>query len=464
MTTETFAPLGKAADPFARPDLFALVPRDRFGRPLVFLPDGSGKTTAYTRASTVGKAIEDTYHLSLWQQRQVLRGAQVAPALLLEVEAVGSEPNRDDEKAYKAWKEALDALVQRAHDAIGSHSRADAGTYMHAVFEASDAGLPESEWPAIPDHLAAAITVESRAQDVAARAVATSGWRWLCREKFVVNDDWEIAGTLDGLALAPDLATPDHWLIKIIDDKTGRSMDFVGLGYCAQVATYAQSRLYELLDGSRSDFTTLLPPDIDPVTVRLDTNLAVIVHTPVGEGRCDIYEVPLEQGRAAVALATDVRAMRTQSKRWLKLVGRHGAPPSASTPAATRPSKSKGKAASTVSDPVDRLADEIAAATSIDELLAIRDKGLVAQFSNSGNAWTPWQPHHEELAAARAAVLNTPAKAADVDPVMQQIWSASTLDDLTAVWSSVVDFGGNWTDAHDEAARAKAAQIQRGAA
>ena len=48
--------------------------RDRFGRPLV-VPPGGGPRVAYRRTTTFVGALEDTYALQQWKQRQVAIGS-----------------------------------------------------------------------------------------------------------------------------------------------------------------------------------------------------------------------------------------------------------------------------------------------------------------------------------------------------------------------------------------------------
>lgn len=352
------------------------IKRDRWGRPLIVQPD-TGELVAYTRASSVGKAIEDTYYLSLWQQRQVLRGVVAEPTLALDAESAGAEPDRGDAAAYKAWKVALDEVVERAHVAAKSQERADLGTYMHTCFEAAALGNPMPEIP------------KGCERDVPAWQKATAGWRWLALERFVVNDLWQVAGTLDALILRE---VDDGYVVQVGDWKTGRTLDFAGLGYTAQIAAYADSQMYDPETGERATLLSLaVDAGIDPGKVRLDTTTALLVHVPAGEGRCDIYDVPLEQGRAAVSLAMDVRAMRSASKKWLTLRDRHEIPAPDVVP--------------NTSDPVDQVADRIAAATSIPDLLAVRKEFLQPVDYGNGRVFVPWTDAHEALAAARAAMI-----------------------------------------------------------
>src|SRR5690606_1008152 len=44
------------------------VQRDRWGRPLI-VPPGGGDPVAYTRVSTLAKALDDTSNLMAWKQR-----------------------------------------------------------------------------------------------------------------------------------------------------------------------------------------------------------------------------------------------------------------------------------------------------------------------------------------------------------------------------------------------------------
>lgn len=520
--------------PDVPPDPADLIERDRWGRPLI--PTPAGQTVGHTRASGAGKPLEDVTKLTEWKERQVSVGTLLAlkgeteaklaelgsydldgeteeqrkerevaigmlqglaTGLMLRLESIGPEPDKDLVDEHAVWKAAVNGIVEQAHVAAGSRDRADLGTYLHDVLDARFRGV---DIPPIPERFAARYTIAQRDRDVAAVDAATIGWRWLCRERFVVCDTWTIAGTLDALALVPIdlmierterlrsriaasrikdkasiLAWLDRrlvayggwkadgvlWVMVVADNKSGRKMDFGGLAYTAQVAAYADAVFYDPATQERTPYSTVLPDDVDPATVRIDAEASLIVHSPVGEGICRIYDVPLDEGRAAIAMAGDVRAMRNASRNWLQVVHEVEAP---RPPEVIEPVQA--------SQPVDLISDQIAGCRSVEELLALRAKHLEpVDYGKPGpdGVHVPrpvvhWTDAHEELAGARAALLPppTPAQpvaqpaAAQPDPVLAEIAHADSLPLLRGVWSVHKD---TWTPEHDAAAAERAAQI-----
>src|SRR4051794_31332763 len=86
------------------------VSRDRWKRPEIVPPQGGDKVP-YTRASTLGKALDDETGLTAWRKRMILLGAYVllierpAQWFILAVAAHRSEP------------EEMDKLCETADDA-----------------------------------------------------------------------------------------------------------------------------------------------------------------------------------------------------------------------------------------------------------------------------------------------------------------------------------------------------------
>jgi hypothetical protein len=250
------------ADPFETTE--PAVQRDRWGRPVIIPPNG-GKPVAYTRCTTFVGALEDTYALGRWQQRQVAIGLSQRPDLILAAAA-----HRDD-------KERLNEVCDQAHEAAASHAAATTGTALHRLAERLDRGETLDAIP--PDYRA----------DLDAYRQVTAELGHEHVEEMLVHDEMKVAGT-------PDRLVRWHGELVVFDIKTG-SIEF-GMGKISmQLAMYSRSVLYDPATGQRTD------PGINQAK-------AIVCHLPAGQGTATLYSVDIAQGWAGVELARQVRAWR----------------------------------------------------------------------------------------------------------------------------------------------------------
>lgn len=245
------------------------IPRDRWGRPLV-TPLNGGKPVAYTRCTTFVGCLEDTYNLSLWQQRMVALGLADRPDLMLSVAA-----HRDDKKK-------LNELVDQAREAAAATAAATTGTALHTLTERVDR-----------NETLGVIPVAYQA-DLDAYRDATSPFKVETIEQFRVQDDLKIGGTTDRIF--------EYLGTRYIGDVKTGSIEW-GIGKIAmQLATYANSVPYDWGTRQRT-------PDPWPV----DLDRAIIVHLPAGQGVCNLVWVDIKAGWEAVTtLAQPVRAWRSR--------------------------------------------------------------------------------------------------------------------------------------------------------
>jgi len=254
MTADFFADAAPTSD-------MDKVERDRWGRPLIKPVDG-GKPKAFQRVTTFIKALDDTAGLALWQQRMVLKGIAARPDLLLAAQAHSD----DDKELGRICKDALEAAA--------ASSKATIGTAIHRITERLDAG----EKFAIPD------TVKA---DVEAYRRATEKIEWLHREKMVVHDDWQLAGTPDGIGRF-------NGEIIVADLKTGSLWP----SSCAtQMGVYAHSKLYDINTGVRGDHSA-------------STDRALVIHLAAGSGVCNLVWVDVKAGYEACSVARQVHVWR----------------------------------------------------------------------------------------------------------------------------------------------------------
>lgn len=246
--------------------------RDRWGRPLITPLDG-GKETAYTRVSTLAKAIDDTTNLTKWKCRKAVKGAALRPDLAALAQAL--DPDVDKGK--------FNDLVEQAMEAAGSGQAANMGTALHAFLE----------WADTDGFDITTVPTEQRqhvANYVAARDAA--GLVPMGMERFVVCDELQAAGTFDRLYYHPV-----HGIV-VGDIKTGSSAAAFPHATAMQVAVYAHSVLYDVESGRR----TPIP--------NVNLSVGVLVHLDQNTAECQVHALDIARGWEAARLATQVSAWR----------------------------------------------------------------------------------------------------------------------------------------------------------
>lgn len=251
----------------------ALQPRrDRYGRYMIADPLTPSKDKAWTRATTVAKAISETYHLEQYAKRMCVHGIGLRRDLYALACAIPLED-----------KSALNDLCRQASDAASASGKANLGTALHAFTERADRGeslesinAPEpwaSDIRAYVDTLTAAnITIEAEMV-----------------ERIVTLHEQGIAGTFDRI-----VRVPGHELPMIFDLKTG---GFLGWQeFAIQFAIYANAdSLFNLATGKH-----------EPMPL-VDKKQAIVCHLPVGQAKCDLYLLDIEAGWEACQHALWVR-------------------------------------------------------------------------------------------------------------------------------------------------------------
>ena len=308
------------------------IPRDRWNRPLVTPLDG-GKPQAYTRCTTYVDVLEDKYNLQRWQLRQCAIGLADRPDLLLSVSA-----HRDD-------KTAMNGIVEKAMEAAASSAASTTGTALHALCERVDRGQPLGIVP--PDARA----------DVVAYQNATRGMEHVYIEQFSVHDELKIGGT-------PDRVVCFDGRYYIADIKTGSDISWGAMKIGMQLAVYAHSTPY------------IPPGERHAYPFEVDKNDAIVIHLPAGQRRCELQFVNIARGWEAVAVASQVRGLRSH-KRWY-------------TPITSQP---QGDPPAIALSGVDQ---QIAAAATVDELKQIWVSAIAA---------STWTEAHTAHAVQRRAEL-----------------------------------------------------------
>lgn len=273
--------------------------RDQWGRPKIMLPDGS-REVGYRRASSYGAPLEDSTQLEKWKLRQVARGLARRPDMILAVTRaeVGLDGPWD---VAKKSKTELNNIAEAAMDVVESGAKASIGTSLHDVCELIDLGRD-------PGHIP-----EPWRPDIDAYRELSRGFRMLSIERFVVQDEHQVAGTTDRVVeavwplLAPDGTVIEPGSVMIGDLKTAQDMTFAGCKFAVQCWVYATGEPYNPIEKVR------IPWGHEPPR----TDWAVILHVPSGQGTAELHWVNLTEAAEAAEDARRVYAWRNRRGKAL---------------------------------------------------------------------------------------------------------------------------------------------------
>ena len=277
-------------NPFATPQADEL-PRDRWGRPLITPADG-GEPVAYTRASTIGGVLEDTYNIQKWFGRMVALGMSKRKDLVARAASIFDPDDR-------AGKKTLNDIAERAKDSAAP-SAAELGSAVHAFSEAVDQGAPISSMP------------EDFQPDLRAyvQLLADLGLEIVSMEQFIVVDADKVGGSYDriyrttrelSVKTGGTETTIPAGTYLIGDLKTGKNAVLGAGKFAVQLGAYSRGVAYNHTTGSREP----LPP--------VDQNWAIVIHLPVGQGVATAYLLNIDAGyNVGLQLAHQVRAWRTR--------------------------------------------------------------------------------------------------------------------------------------------------------
>lgn len=262
----------KTLTAYENPDSVPQIKRDRWGRYL--LPDPkTGEDKSWMRVTTFAKSISDTFALGAHQQKMVAKGLTMRKDLF----ALASATHIDDRQAWGK-------ICEDAKEAAGAKRGANEGTALHSLTESYDRGLEVN----VPDYMqsdykAYVDTIQSSGLMIYKDMI----------ERTVVNSEYGLAGTFDRIARMPDRT------LAILDLKTGKDLSYAWLEIGIQLACYANSTH---IWNSWSGFYSPMPA--------LDKSKGVVVHLPVGKGKCTLYEIDLVQGWEDAQLCSKVRERR----------------------------------------------------------------------------------------------------------------------------------------------------------
>lgn len=252
------------------------VPRDQWGR--YSLPDETGETVGWTRATTFAATLAEAHGLRIWEQRQVVLGMGRRPDLVtLASTIVGPED-----------KKALGEIVDSAHEAAGTQAKANRGTAVHSAIQRVEQA---------PDYLTAInqVPAELRADVVGYFSAVNAGRLEIIPnlvERVVIIPEYRVAGTPDNYVRCPD------GKIRVLDKKTG-NLDYADIEFAVQLALYANAKA--LRNYGTSTYEPL--PEIA-------TDYAIIAHVVPGTGHTELKRVNIALGWAWARTCAEVMDIR----------------------------------------------------------------------------------------------------------------------------------------------------------
>jgi hypothetical protein len=252
------------------------------------------KARPWTRVTTIANTLADRYALEQWAQHNTVLGLGARKDLY----ALAATARPED-------RDQLTAIVEQAQEAAKARSGANLGTALHRLTERIDTGedldVPDS-WK--PD-------IDAYCQTLVAHQV-TIHREWV--ERVVVIPQLGAAGTLDRLVTLNGANS-----LRVADLKTGKEASTYVNETALQLACYANAShvwRHSTDDIKRDRYGRYLlpdpaesPEDYDPMPA-VDTDHALLIHLPVGEGVCTLHEVDIKAGKEAVRLAMSVREWR----------------------------------------------------------------------------------------------------------------------------------------------------------
>jgi hypothetical protein len=283
------------------------------------LPDPlTGAPRTWTRSTTMAETISDLYSLNLWRIRMMVIGLCRNPWLLDEIRELDQF---DDETGKgkldpKIHKDTLNTIGFKAQNLAGSKVPASWGTEMHNNIEALSRDQITVE--DVPDKYRAEVSAWAAAMQQADLSAVPH-----LIERRVSVPLYGSAGTFDqidrnhrtrSIRLGKRVVRINAGDHLVGDVKSGRDLDYGWGEIVIQMAQYAAgARLGKVAvwnpdadeDGGAWEWEDI---GIDPKTIR--TDVGVVMHVPIGSGKCTLHWVDLQEGWNAVQLCESVRDWR----------------------------------------------------------------------------------------------------------------------------------------------------------
>jgi hypothetical protein len=273
---------------YQTPEIPEAVERDRWGRPLI-IPPGGGEPVPYTRCSTLAGYLENKKGLHTWDVRHVALGVALDPDIA--GKAASIQPLTGDRRKDAMSNATLDECVEEARKVSGEHAGRDWGTAVHGFTEPGQEGSPY-----VPERMQPDV-------DSYWEKLHEFGIENVASEVFVVNDRLKVAGMFD------DLYYSYAYGLTLGDKKTGKQNIH---SHLIQLATYADSEVYDIDTGERTPISALAPGHMAKYGV--NPRVGFWVHIPKGEGVTRFVGLNLTRGLEAANIAAACRDFQQQKE------------------------------------------------------------------------------------------------------------------------------------------------------
>jgi len=266
-----------------------LRPEAKRGRYYLPNPD-TGKTAGWQRVTNFVKLTDDTYHLELWKQRNIIKG--LATMLGAPVEygfktGIAETLDHLAKSDVKQDKDRLNNIGRRAQEVAEAYKMSDEGTRLHESSELVDGAGGD---------LNRAPERHRKHMRLYLDALAVNGLTVLpdLIERVTASVKYQVAGKLDRICGLRDGSK------AVVDLKTGDSIELGMPSIAGQLEAYVDGvNSVGIFDGQRYD-----------QSVKVRDDFALVIHLPSTRLEVSVWAVDLDKGRIINAANLAVRDAR----------------------------------------------------------------------------------------------------------------------------------------------------------
>jgi len=241
----------------------------------------TGKSKSWQRVTNFVKMTDDTYHLELWKQRNIIKSfSQMAVDGRVDIRQVVKHDVKQD-------RNRLNKMAETALDVAEAFKMADEGTALHTSTELAD--YAGGDLNRVPVHHRRKVRMYLDALAIHGLTVVPG-----MIERVTVSMRYECAGKFDRIYRLAD------GTCVIGDLKTGDSLDLAFPSIAAQLECYEDGiNEHGVFDGRGYN-----------TSIKVREDFGIVVHLPSTRDEVHVYRVSLDQGRAINAGNLHIRQVR----------------------------------------------------------------------------------------------------------------------------------------------------------